>query len=535
MPASMSARSATPRPFLAHALALLALVMLGACASAFDSEDTAFAARFETMTATVLDEVAQIHIDPAPPDVLVMAGFQGLQDISPSITVSREGNRAIVRRLDGREVARADLPGGTEAAPAAWAEDATDLVMALRAADPIFAGAEEEALYDAFIGGMISPLDRFSRYSGREDARDARAEREGFGGIGIGLGPHPDGARIEDVTPGNPAAAAGLQVGDILVAIDGTAVGGEAVHAIAERLHGPIDRPVLVTIRRERLSEPVSVTVGRTRIVPDTITQERLGAQELIQISSFNQRTAKRLAEALSRARARPEGAPKGIILDLRGNPGGLLDQAVDSADLFLDHGLISRADGRHPNSHQRFEAEPGDLAAGLPLVVLVNGASASAAEILASALQDQGRAVVIGMTSFGKGTIQTVVRLPNEGELYLTWARFVAPSGYPLQRLGVGPTICTAGENDAVRALDAAFAVPGTDDGPPEARARAVTLRRALGEADREKAIKEILALCPWLPHEGADIDVAVAKLLLGSPTLYARALALGRQDAHG
>ncbi|MBP5856909.1 PDZ domain-containing protein [Marivibrio halodurans] len=532
----MSARPDTSRPLIAHAMAsLLAVVLLGACASAFDTQDAAFAERFKAMTETVLDEVALIHIDPAPPDVLVMAGFQGLQDISTSITVNREGDRAIIRRLDGRELAHADLPAGKDIPTAIWAEDATELVMALRTADPVFAVAEEETLYDAFVGGMISPLDRFSRYNGREDAREARAEREGFGGIGIGLAPHPDGARIEDITPGNPAAAAGLQVGDILVAIDGIAVGGEAVHAITERLRGPIDRPVLVTIRRERLTEPVTVTVGRTRIVPDTITQERLGAQELIQISSFNQRTAKRLAEALSRARARPEGAPKGIILDLRGNPGGLLDQAVDSADLFLDHGLISRADGRHPNSHQRFEAEPGDLAAGLPLVVLVNGASASASEILASALQDQGRAVVIGMTSFGKGTIQTVVQLPNEGELYLTWAHFVAPSGYPLQRLGVGPTICTAGENDAVRALDAAFATAGAGADSSESRARAVTLRRALGETDREKAIQEILALCPWLPHEGADIDVAVAKLLLGSPTLYARALALGRQDAQG
>lgn len=501
------------------------LLALGACAGGFDAEDAALAQRFEAMTKTVLTEIAEVHIDPAPPAELAFSGARGLQDISTAITVSRDGRAAVVRRLDGTEIARADWPAAEETDAAPWAAGATRLVMTLRDTAPAFAVAEEEALYDAFVGGMISPLDRFSRYSGRADARDARAEREGFGGIGVTLADHPDGARIADVDPGNPAAAAGLLVGDVLVAIDGEALGGQPVRAITEKLRGPIDRPVIVTIQRERLSDPVTITVGRTRIVPDTVTLKRVEDQALIHISSFNQRTAKRLAEALGQARTHPKGPPAGVILDLRGNPGGLLDQAVDSADLLLEDGLISRADGRHPNSHQRFEAEPGDLAAGLPVVVLVNGASASAAEILASALQDQGRAVVIGMTSFGKGTIQTVVDLPNEGELYLTWAHFVAPSGYPLQRLGVGPTICTSGQRDAVRALDRALAEDGA--------APTVALRRALGKAEDEARIREILGLCPWLPHEGADIDLAVATLLLESPTLYDRALARGRQDA--
>ncbi len=515
------------RPLRRVAETAFALLLLAACAGLSDPQEAALAERFEHMTGTAMAEIETVHLDPPAPEALAFAALDGLQRIAPRLTFAQEGEAAVARYLDGRLIASVDLPA-TESVDL-WADRLTDLVFATRAEVPALAAAEEETLYRAFFDGMLSRLDRFSRYAGREDAREAREEREGFGGIGVRLDSHPDGARVADVEPTKPADAAGLLIGDVLVAIDGEPIGGEPVRRVLEMLRGPIDQPVIVTLRRERVSDPLTVTVGRTRIVPDTIVQRRDGAYAVIEISSFNQRTSKRLAEAIASARAHPDGAPAGIILDLRGNPGGLLDQAVSSADLFLDHGLISRADGRHPNSHQRFMAEPGDLAAGLPLAVLVNGASASAAEILASALQDQGRAALIGMTSFGKGTIQTVVSLPNDGELYLTWARFVAPSGYPLQRLGVGPTICTSGARDAVRALDQALRVVPSDGAADPSSP--VARRRLLGPEPDDGAIREILAICPWQPHEGADIDLAVARMLLDSPTLYDKAIEIARQ----
>jgi len=522
----------TPSPFpvfktpwlRARCLIVVAVLALFACSLGPSADEAALAERFGQMTQTTLHEIQTIHIEPEETATLTLAALDGLQRIAPRVTIAQQGDTIVARYLDGRDIARIATPQTTD--PHAWAIGATQLVFQAREVDARLGAADEETLYDAFFGGMISRLDRYSRYAGRADAREARAEREGFGGIGVRIEDHPDGARLIDVIPGDPAAAAGLLVGDLLIAVNGEPIEGHPIRDIVERLRGPIDAPVVVTVRRLRLDTPLTVTVGRTRIVPDTIKTRRDGPYQVIQITSFNQRTAKRLAEALAGARTAAQGPVAGIILDLRGNPGGLLDQAVDSADLFLETGLISRADGRHRNSHQRFEAEPGDLAAGLPLVVLIDGASASAAEILASALQDQGRGVVIGMTSFGKGTIQTVITLPNGGELYLTWARFVAPSGYPLQRLGVGPTICTSGVNDPVKAVDRALARP--ENSP--SGSQSLALRRNLGPDATEDALRAVLNACPWQPHGDVDIDLGVAKLLLDAPSLYDRAIELAR-----
>ena len=186
--------------------------------------------------------------------------------------------------------------------------------------------------------------------------------------------------------------------------------------------------------------------------------------------------------------------SPKGLVLDLRGNPGGLLKQSIEVADLFLTQGQIVRTHGRHPDSEQRYEAGGEDIAHGLPLVVLVDGKSASAAEIIAAALQDHGRAVVIGTSSFGKGTVQTVIRLPNDGEITLTWSRLVTPSGYVLHGLGVMPDIFTSG---------------------------------AAGNVRKEKQGRDLRAACPAERRRKA-LEIEVARRLLSDRALYGRALDL-------
>ncbi|MEQ8601882.1 MAG: S41 family peptidase [Marivibrio sp.] len=509
---------------LRRAGALSAALLLAACAAG-DPDDRLDPGAFERMTEAALEEIDLYYIEPTVPADLVAAGLEGLARFDKTLKVEAR-DAGVTVRLNETVAGRADAGADDAGDAAAWADKARMLLVAARADSPALAAVEQEALYDAFFDGMLARLDRASRYAGREAAREARAERDGFGGIGVTLEAHPDGARITRVEPDNPAAGAGLLVDDVIVAVEAAPLSGLGLRRIAERLRGPIDRPVTVTIRRAGVAEPITVAVGRTRIVPDTVDLRREDGVAVISVSSFNQRTAKRLAEALASAQAAAGGRREGVILDLRGNPGGLLDQAVDSADLFLEAGLISRADGRHPNSHQRFYAEPGDLAHARPLVILINGASASAAEILAAALQDQGRAAVVGMNSFGKGTIQTVIPLPNDGELYLTWARFVAPSGYPLQRLGVGPTICTSGARDAVRALDEGLAAASAGESP-------VALRRGLAPKAADADIARVLSACSWIPHEGGDIDMAVARLLLEQPALYERAIALGRWPA--
>lgn len=477
--------------------------------------------RMTLLLQAVYAETAEVHIDPPDPAAFTLAGLRGLRRLDPSVEVTIEEDLLTVE-ADGSVVVEEDLPDG-DARSTVWGDFASNAVIEAFGRATLLQTASEADLQEHFIDSALRTLDRYTRYANPLDAADLKAERDGFGGIGVDLESHPDGARIDRVEIGKPADEAGLQVGDRIVGVDGSDVKGLSLVKIQRLLRGPVDSPVMLSIVREGVPNPIAVTVGRTRIVPNTVFFETIGRHALIRISSFNQRTSKRMSEAVGQARAELGTQLAGLIVDLRGNLGGRLDQAVDTADLFLESGLISRADGRHPESHQIFNAEPGDIADGLPMIVLINGASASSAEILASALQDHGRAVIVGMSSFGKGSIQTIAELPNEGELYITWARFVAPSGYALQRMGVMPTICTSGASDAVKTLEEALS-----EGP-QGGAALLAQRRSPDSTIEENA-RKVLKLCPWQPHASGDIDLAIAELLLDSPALLREALDIGR-----
>jgi carboxyl-terminal processing protease len=267
----------------------------------------------------------------------------------------------------------------------------------------------------------------------------------------------------------------------------------------------------------------LSLVLRRAHIVPPTVTYEINDGAAVIRLSGFNQDTAQSLGDILkTMARDARERRVKGAVLDLRANPGGLLDQAVAVADLFLRDGDIVSTLGRHPDSLQEFNASGVDLLDGLPITVLINGTSASAAEIVAAALQDRGRAVLVGTSTFGKGTVQTVMRLPNDGELTLTWARFHAPSGYTIDRLGVLPTICTSGASEDLDELVDALG-KGMLKGVTDLARR----RAANGPSAAEQAFLQ--SVCPWQPEDRPyDVELEVAKRLLRHPALYAGALAL-------
>jgi carboxyl-terminal processing protease len=290
---------------------------------------------------------------------------------------------------------------------------------------------------------------------------------------------------------------------------------------VIARLRGQVDSDVLLTIERGGAPLPLPIEVTRAHVVPETVVYRREGNIAYLRIYSFNLETADSLRREITAAAEEIGPGLRGYILDLRGNPGGLLDQAVAVSDLFLEGGRVVSTHGRHPDSHQYFEAGPGDAAGGKPVVVLINGNSASASEIVAAALQDDGRAVVIGTNSYGKGTVQTVIRMPNDGELTLTWARFHAPSGYTLNHLGVLPSICTStgpGGADAdklMRELAAGLLVP-----VPTAA------RNATDPADTE-ALDRLRAACPQRRTEDG-LDLVLALRLLDNPTLYARAVHL-------
>ena len=235
-------------------------------------------------------------------------------------------------------------------------------------------------------------------------------------------------------------------------------------------------------------------------------------------MASFNQNTTQQIVEALNDLKREMGPQLRGIVLDLRGDPGGLLDQAVSLADVFIPNGPIVATVGRHPASRQFFEASGDSIAPQMPVVVLINGGSASSSEIVAAALQDAGRAVVVGSASYGKGTVQTVLRLPNDGELTLTWAQLVAPSGYLLHQHGVVPTLCTSDLGDDDRfvqiAIQRAAASPAAS--PAATRARASL---------DENAWSQLRRSCPARPGDH-EIDIKVAKRLLADPVLYSQAV---------
>ncbi len=439
-------------------------------------------------------------------------GLNGLGSLDPALVVSRDGDSVDLWTTD-RRLARLAAPPDDDVG--GWARLTVDAVAAARDGSPAIAEADSETLYEALFDSALSQLDVHSRYAGAEEAREHRSRREGFGGIGIRFRRSGPLVRIIGVMPNSPADLAGLRVGDLILDIDGQGTAMLDRHDVVERLRGPINSRLSLRVRPETGGPPRTVAMVRRRIVPPTVFGGRtVDGIAVLRITGFNQDTADSLAERVAHLRRLMGPGLRGLVLDLRGNPGGLLRQSVSVADLFLDSGAIVHTRGRHPESLQAYFAEQGDMLRGLPLVVLIDGRSASAAEIVAAALQDQGRAAVVGTVSYGKGTVQTLIRLPNDGEITLTWSRFQAPSGYLLERLGVRPAICTSGDTAApddlgLRVEDGARAL---------AEWRRLTLRAL---QDRARARHQ----CRPERHRG-ETDPEVARRLIADSRLYGRAV---------
>lgn len=509
---------ATVSSVMKRYLAVAALAALSACAGTAQPPEDSAPTMTAEMFAAVLAAIETNYIEPQDVETLTLSALEAINEIDPGFAVDSDEGTIILIHGDG-EVYRADIPA--ERRIDLWAMQADRTIAAARTVSEPLRGTSDEKLYSIMFGSMVGLLDRYTRYAGAEEAQSNRESRQGFGGIGVSVGPHPLGARVLTVTPGHPAQAAGVHTGDILVSIDGRPLAGTPLRQIIRLLRGPVAKPVVLNLNRSGLQHPLAVTVGRTHIVPNTVFFTPRGKAAVIRITAFNDRTPKRVAEAVSEAQATLGPDMLGFILDLRGNPGGLLDKAIDVADLFLHSGRISKTDGRNPRSFQDFMAEPGDISIGKPVAVLVDGATASAAEVLAAALQDQGRAVLIGSSTFGKGTVQTVLDLPNGGELILTWARLLAPSGYVLHEAGVMPTICSQGSVAPDSLLRHVLLVE------PATTIHNLALRRRIG-VNEPAAREHVATLCPWHPEEGPDRAAATASRLLQSPDLYQTAITL-------
>ncbi len=301
----------------------------------------------------------------------------------------------------------------------------------------------DQELIEAAINGMLSSLDPHSSYLNADHFKDMEIQTKGtFGGLGIEV-TMEDGL-VKVVTPidDTPASRAGLEPGDLILKLDDKPVMGLTLTEAVEKMRGRIGTDITLTLRRQG-EAPFEVTVTRDRIrlksVRWTVLDNNVG---YIRITTFNEQTMPGLTKALQNIKADVGDALQGYVLDLRNNPGGLLDQAVEVSDTFLERGEVVSTRSRNPDDSQRFNAQPGDDAEGKPVVVLINGGSASASEIVAGALQDRGRALVLGTKSFGKGSVQTIMPLTGHGAMRLTTARYYTPSGRSIQAVGIEPDI---------------------------------------------------------------------------------------------
>jgi carboxyl-terminal processing protease len=301
----------------------------------------------------------------------------------------------------------------------------------------------DQELIEAAINGMLTSLDPHSGYLDAQKYRDMQVQTKGeFGGLGIEVTMEDGLVKVVSPIDDTPAHRAGIQAGDVITHINSEPVLGMSLAEAVERMRGPVDTSIALTLRRPGQDEPIDVSMARAVI---TISPVRWTAETdvgYVRITTFNEQTEAKLREALEALESELGDKMKGVVVDLRNNPGGLLEQAVQVADTFLDRGEIVSTRGRRTDSIQRFNARQGDLLEGRPMVVLINGGSASASEIVAGALQDHDRAIIMGTPSFGKGSVQTIMPLPGHGAIRLTTARYFTPAGTSIQAKGITPDI---------------------------------------------------------------------------------------------
>ena len=303
----------------------------------------------------------------------------------------------------------------------------------------------ERDLIEAAIDGMLTSLDPHSSYLSPDDASAMRVQTKGeFGGLGIEVTQEEGFVKVVSPIDGTPASEAGMEAGDFITHVDGESVLGLTLDEAVDMMRGPVGSEIVITVVREGASEPFDVSIIRDTIKLTAVRTRAEGDTVVLRVTTFNDQTYANLEDGLRNSVEELGGMENvnGIVVDLRNNPGGLLNQAIRVSDAFLEKGEIVSTRGRNPQDSERYNAQAGDLAEGKPIVVLINGGSASASEIVAGALQDHRRAIVVGTKSFGKGSVQTVMPLRGDGAMRLTTARYYTPSGRSIQALGVSPDI---------------------------------------------------------------------------------------------
>ena len=375
----------------------------------------------------------------------------------------------------------------------------------------------DETLIEYAIKGMLSSLDPHSSYLDAKSYKDMQVQTKGeFGGLGIEVTMESGFVKVVSPIDDTPAYRAGVKAGDLITHLDGEPVMGLTLSEAVERMRGKIDTDIALTIRRGG-QPPFDVTITRDVITISSVRSRLEGDIGYVRITAFNEQTTSGLEAAVRRLAEEADGKLAGVVLDLRNNPGGLLEQAISVSDAFLDKGEIVSTRGRQPEDSSRFNARPGDIADDLPVVVLINSGSASASEIVAGALQDHQRAILMGTPTFGKGSVQTIIPLGGHGAIRLTTSRYYTPSGRSIQAKGIEPDILV--EQARIEPLD------------PPIRRREADLRGALENPtddasddgdDSGAGADETTSTEPPDPEPPQDYQLSRALDLLRGITLY-------------
>ena len=302
---------------------------------------------------------------------------------------------------------------------------------------------DEKTLMENAINGMLAALDPHSSYMNPKTYKDMQVTTRGeFGGLGIEVTMENGVIKVVSPIDETPAAKAGIQSGDLIYALDGEPVQGLTLQEAVEKMRGKVGTPIKLSIRRASVKDPLDVTLMRDTIKVKSVRFRLEGDVGYVRVTSFTEQSTSGVLDAVEKIKKEAGTKLKGYVLDLRNNPGGLLDQAISMSDAFLDKGEIVSVKARKSEDVQRWNAKAGDVTGGLPIVVLVNGGSASASEIVAGALQDHRRAIILGTRSFGKGSVQTIMQVTGGGAIRLTTALYFTPSGRSIQKEGIKPDI---------------------------------------------------------------------------------------------
>ncbi len=468
---------------------LLSLVALASCTLGSVDPERPYASGETTRVLEAgLGIVDRYHLAPRPLSEMVLRGLNGLASLDRNLRFDLPEDR------DQLEVRRGSwtqqYPVRNAVTAEEWSRLAVTAIDAARGVSPTIRAARAEQLYELLFDAAFSGLDRYTLYLSAREARSNRARRRGYSGIGLSIDGRPGFIRVKEVFANGPARQAGIRKDDIIVQIDGVPITEWSLARIGETLRGPRGTPVTLVL--SRAGRTFEITVTRQNVVVQTVFVEIRDGYALIRISGFNDKTARSFADAME---AIEDAAVSGLVIDLRGNPGGVLDETITIADRLLADGTILSTRGRHPGAHQLFEAHDAESGVAVPLVVLIDRGSASATEVLAAALGDHRRAVLIGGTTRGKGTVQRLHELPNTGQVNVTWARMHSPSGRSIDGHGVRPAICTG---DLDSSLDLALE-------------QIRHLHRVNGSPDCNSA-------------SGTDFNIELAARLLADNALYQR-----------